>query len=101
MKTSDAYRSAADGEDGATARHLLLPLDHLFYLAGAQTTRADPDATGFPLKADFHTLDVGGPPTIRHIMGMADRMSEDRGFRTDFATLCHTSLPPHDGASIS
>jgi hypothetical protein len=97
----DAYRRVADSEDSATAHHMLLFLEQLFYLARAQATRADPDATGLPLKADFHTLDVGGPPTIRHIMGMADRVPEDWGFRTDFAALCHGSLPPHEGASIA
>ena len=101
MRRGDASRSAADGGDGATGHHMALPLDHLFYLARAQATRADLDPTSLPLKADFHTLDVGGPPTIRHIMGMADGVPEDWGFRTDFAALCHRSLPPHQGASIS
>jgi hypothetical protein len=101
MREGDAHRSAADGEDGETTAQRILPLDHLFDLSRAQAPRADPDATGLALKADFHTLNVGGPPTIRHIMGMADRVSEDWGFRTDFAALCHQTLPPHEGASVS
>lgn len=78
-----------DGFGDVQGAILLTLLDYFFHFARPQTARADPNATGLTLDADFHALNIRCPAAVRDVVRVANIVAKRRGFRADFTFLCH------------
>ncbi len=64
----------------------------LLDFSGADATGACPDALGLAVDDRSDALEVGVPAPVRLIVRVADVVSEDGAFATDFAYSSHRSL---------
>ena len=67
----------------------LRPLDDLGDLAGLEAPRANAQALDCPTDHGPQGGEVGQPPSIRYIVGVADLMADGRPFPADIAPLSH------------
>jgi hypothetical protein len=64
-------------------------LNDLAYFSGAYAGCANVSVLDFSIPFDCNSLQIGQPTAFAHIVGMADAMTYDGPFSTDFAFSAH------------
>jgi hypothetical protein len=67
----------------------LEPLDDLAYFSGADAGCANVSVLDFSVSFDSYSLQIGQPTPFTHVVGMADAMTHDGPFSTDFTFSAH------------